>query len=89
MKYVGGTALRVVRGDGKGTQCPGYIWATLFLGDINTGNWLSRLKESQELGQENMVLTLAGTLRAGLCRRGNGSNNKLQTRPLVKEGATN
>jgi hypothetical protein len=22
-------SLRVVRGDGKGTQCPGYSWATL------------------------------------------------------------
>jgi hypothetical protein len=21
------------------TQCPGYNWATLFLGDINTGTW--------------------------------------------------
>jgi hypothetical protein len=29
----------------------GYIWATLFLGDINTGTWPSRLRESQELGQ--------------------------------------
>jgi hypothetical protein len=25
----------------------GYNWATLFLGDINTGTWLSRLWESQ------------------------------------------
>jgi hypothetical protein len=25
----------------------GYNWATLFLGDINTGNWPSRLGESQ------------------------------------------
>jgi hypothetical protein len=24
-----------------------YNWATLFLGDINTGTWLSRLRESQ------------------------------------------
>jgi hypothetical protein len=43
-------ALRAVRGDGKGTQCPG-IWATLFLGDINTGTWPCRLGESQELEQ--------------------------------------
>jgi hypothetical protein len=28
-----------------------YIWATLFLGDINMGAWPSRLGESQELGQ--------------------------------------
>jgi hypothetical protein len=25
----------------------GYNWATLFLGDINTGTWSSRLEESQ------------------------------------------
>jgi hypothetical protein len=30
-------ALRVVRGEEKGTQCLGYNWATLFLGDINMG----------------------------------------------------
>jgi hypothetical protein len=28
----------------------GYNWVTLFLGDINTGTWPSRLGESQELG---------------------------------------
>jgi hypothetical protein len=32
-------ALRVVKGDGKGTQCLGENLATLFLGDINTGTW--------------------------------------------------
>jgi hypothetical protein len=31
----------VVGGDEKGTQCLGYNWATLFLGDINTGSWSS------------------------------------------------
>jgi hypothetical protein len=30
-------ALRVVISEEKGTQCRGYNWATLFLGDINTG----------------------------------------------------
>jgi hypothetical protein len=29
----------------------GYFWFTLFLADINTGTWLSRLGESKELGQ--------------------------------------
>jgi hypothetical protein len=28
-----------------------YIWATLFLGGINTGTWPSRFGESQEFGQ--------------------------------------
>jgi hypothetical protein len=37
----------IARGDKKGTQCPGYNWASLFLGDINTGTWPSRLGESQ------------------------------------------
>jgi hypothetical protein len=31
----------------KGTQCRGFNWATLFLGDINTGTWPSKLGESQ------------------------------------------
>jgi hypothetical protein len=37
----------------KGVQLSAlvYIWATLFLEDINAGTWLSRLGESQELGQ--------------------------------------
>jgi hypothetical protein len=26
----------------------GYNWATLFLGEINTGTWLSRLGKSQK-----------------------------------------
>jgi hypothetical protein len=44
-------ALRVGRGYEKGTQCPGYNWAILFLGDIiNTGTWSSRLGESQMRG---------------------------------------
>jgi hypothetical protein len=40
-------ALRVVKRDRKGTQCPGVLLGTLFLGDINTGLWPSRLGESQ------------------------------------------
>jgi hypothetical protein len=31
--------LRVVKGDGKEPSAGGYNWATLFLGDINTGTW--------------------------------------------------
>jgi hypothetical protein len=37
----------VIRDDVKGTQCPGVEQDTLFLGDINTGTWPSRLVESQ------------------------------------------
>jgi hypothetical protein len=76
-------ALRVVRSDGKGTQCPGgSIGATLFLGDINTGTWPSRLAVSR-----------IGTIKYGLESRGTAltrtsSNSKLQARPLVREGAS-
>jgi hypothetical protein len=38
-------SLRVVGGDEKGNQSLGYIRATLFLGDINTGTRPSRLGE--------------------------------------------
>jgi hypothetical protein len=40
-------ALRVVRGDGKGTKCRGYNWVTLILGDINRETWPSRLRKSR------------------------------------------
>jgi hypothetical protein len=43
--------LRVVRGDEREPSARGYNSATLFLGDINTRTWPSRLGESQELGQ--------------------------------------
>jgi hypothetical protein len=50
-------ALRVVKGDGKGTQCLGYGWDTLFLRDINTETWPSWLgcleSESVKCGHES------------------------------------
>jgi hypothetical protein len=53
-------ALRAVRGYEKATQCPGrYNWATLFMGDLNTGAWRSRLGVS-EIETINMVLSPAG-----------------------------
>jgi hypothetical protein len=39
----------------------GYNWATLFLGDINTGTWPSRLGESQ-MRQVKCGLEFCGTL---------------------------
>jgi hypothetical protein len=39
--------LRVVGDDEKGTQCLGYNRTTLFVGDINTETWPSRLGESR------------------------------------------
>jgi hypothetical protein len=38
-------ALRVVGGDEKEPNAWGYNWATLFLGDLNTGTWRSRWGE--------------------------------------------
>jgi hypothetical protein len=40
-------SLRFVRGDKREHSARGYNWATLFLGDINTGTWPSRLRETQ------------------------------------------
>jgi hypothetical protein len=39
--------LQVVGGDEKGNQCLRYNWATLFVGDINTGTWPSRFGKSR------------------------------------------
>jgi hypothetical protein len=70
---------RVVRGDVKGTKCPGVNWATLFLGDINTGTWPYRLGESDETVKYGYGFWPTWTIEWLHC--------KLQTRPLVKEGA--
>jgi hypothetical protein len=57
--------------DGKGTQCRGEggggIWASLFLGDINTGIWPSRRGVSR-VGTIKYGLESRGTqTQAGLC----------------------
>jgi hypothetical protein len=41
-------ALRVVGGEEREPSVWGYNWATLFLGDINTGTWPSKLGGSLE-----------------------------------------
>jgi hypothetical protein len=38
---------KTLQGDKREPSARGYNWATLFLGDINTGTWPSRLGESQ------------------------------------------
>jgi hypothetical protein len=43
-------ALRVVRGDRREPSARGYNWDTLFLGDINTGTWPSRLEGVTRIG---------------------------------------
>jgi hypothetical protein len=45
----------------KGNPVPGgYNWATLFLGDINTGTWPSRLGGGSQMRQQNMAVSSAG-----------------------------
>jgi hypothetical protein len=51
-------ALRVVRGDGKGTR--GHIWATLFLGWYKYGDLALQVGGVSRTGQYNMVLGPAG-----------------------------
>jgi hypothetical protein len=52
--------LRVVGGDEKEPSAWGYNRATLFLGDINTRTWPSRLGESQIRDSKNVVMSPAG-----------------------------
>jgi hypothetical protein len=54
-------ALRVVRGDGNGTQCPGeYLGQDLYPGGYKYGDLALQVGESQEFGQQNVVLSAAG-----------------------------
>jgi hypothetical protein len=63
-----------------------YNLGTLFLVEINTGTWPSRLGESQIWASKNMVISLAelDPRKPALARPSN--RWKLQTRPLVREG---
>jgi hypothetical protein len=66
----------------------GYNWATLFLGDINTRTWPSRLGESQ-MRQQNMAVSFAGLRPKSDCsgKAQKQLYSKLQTHPLVREDA--
>jgi hypothetical protein len=81
-------ALRVVGGDEKEPSAWRYNRATLFLGDINTGTWLSRLgslqsetvkfgHESQGTGPENDCTgeIQSETVKFGHESRGTGPEN--------------
>jgi hypothetical protein len=80
--------LRVVWGDEKGTQCPGYSWATLFPGDVNTGTWPSRLGEPGiwEIEIWSWVPQDSDRRMTVLARTVN--NCKRQTNPLVRDDVT-
>jgi hypothetical protein len=60
-----------------------------YLGDINTGTWPSRLGESQ-MRQQNMAVSSAGLQPKSDCsgKAQKQLYSKLQTCPLVREGAT-
>jgi hypothetical protein len=80
--------LRVVGGDKKGTQCLGYNRSTLFLGDINTGIWPSRLGESRI--SDNKIwswVSWDSDLRMTALARANNNCNR-QTHPLIREDVT-
>jgi hypothetical protein len=67
-------ALRVVRGDGKGTQYPG-----VYLGNL--------VPRGYKYG--DLALQVGGVSRSRWTALARTSRNiKLQTRPLVREGAT-
>jgi hypothetical protein len=65
----------------------GHIWVNLFLGDINTGTWPSRLGESRIWDSKmwSWVPRDSGPRMTAVARA--SSNCKQQTRPLVREGA--
>jgi hypothetical protein len=75
--------MRVVRGDGKGTQCLG-----VYLGHPVPGGY-----KYEDLVLQVGGVSKIGTIKYGFESRGTAmartsSNSKLQTRPLVREGAT-
>jgi hypothetical protein len=78
-------ALRVMGGEKRGTQCWGYNWTTLFLWDINTATWPSRLGESRIWDSKIWSwVPQESDLRMTALARTN-CNCKLQTCPLVRE----
>jgi hypothetical protein len=72
------------RGDGNGTQCPG-----VYLGHLVPGGY-----KYVDLALQVGGFSRIGKIKYGLQSRGTAlasasSNSNLQTRPLVREGATN
>jgi hypothetical protein len=79
--------LLVVERDKKGTQCLGYNWDTLFLGDINTGTSPSRFGESRIWDSKiwSWVPWYSDPRMTTLARA--SSNFKRQNRSLVRQDA--
>jgi hypothetical protein len=77
----------VARGSNASIVVRGYNWATLFLGDINTGTWPSRLGEFPIWDSKiwSWVSLDSNPTMIALARA--SSSCKRQTRPLVREDA--
>jgi hypothetical protein len=76
-------ALRVVRGDGKGTQCPGVYMDHPLPGGYKYGDLALKVWGVSRIGTIKYGPESRGTARART-----SSNSKLQTRPLIREGDT-
>jgi hypothetical protein len=83
------SGLKLVQSIGlKEPNARGYNWATLFLGDINTGAWPSRSEEESRYW-DNKILSWvprdSDPKKTPLARPSNSW--KAKTRPLVRKGA--
>jgi hypothetical protein len=76
-------ALRVLRGGGKGTQCPG-----VYLHHLVPGGYKYEDLALQVLGVSRIRTIKYGFESRGTSLARTSSNSKLQARPLVREGAT-
>jgi hypothetical protein len=76
-------ALQVVRGGGKGTQCLGVYLGQTVLGGYKYGDQALHVGGVSRIGTIKYGLESHGTALART-----SSNSKLQTRPLVRDGAT-
>jgi hypothetical protein len=76
-------ALRVVRGDGKGTQCPGVYLGHPVPWRYKYGDLALQVGAVSRIGTIKYGLELRETKLASTSR-----NSELQTRPLVRGGAT-
>jgi hypothetical protein len=85
---VRGPCRRFIKDSRGRLHCNWYNWATLFLGDINTGTWPSRLGESRiwECKLWSWVPRDSDLRMTPLARA--SSNCKRQTHPLVREDVT-
>jgi hypothetical protein len=68
-------------------RAAGYIWPTLFIGDINTWTWPSRLGESRIRDRKIWSRVPRDSDPRMTVLAKSSSNCKRQTRPLVRDSA--